>query len=170
MKNIFKKIICITLSQIFILQSTAFGQSTSSFFEVKEPPRAAEYIFRSAPKETLIGVQLLGAVKNPGVYYIPPTTDLLKLLALAGGENDADLTEIIVRKVDPAGSGVYELDMKRLMKTTGGKQFKLTQDDFIYVPKKEPWISNDVSRTVSILSLLATIVLTGVLIDKNSSH
>lgn len=169
MKNIFKKIICITLSQLLILQSTAFAQSTSSFFEVKEPPRAAEYIFRSAPKETLIGVQLLGAVKNPGVYYIPPTTDLLKLLSLAGGEADADLTEIIVRKVDPAGAGVYELDMKRLMKTTGGKQFKLTQDDFIYVPKKEPWISNDVSRTVSILSLLATIVLTGVLIDKNSN-
>lgn len=169
MKNIFKKIICITLSQILILQSTALAQSTSSFFEVKEPPRAAEYIFRSAPKETLIGVQLLGAVKNPGVYYIPPTTDLLKLLSLAGGEEDADLTEIIVRKVDPAQAGVYELDMKRLMKTTGGKQFKLTQDDFIYVPKKEPWISNDVSRTVSILSLLATIVLTGVLIDKNSN-
>ncbi len=169
MKNIFKKIICITLSQLLILQSTAFAQSTSSFFEVKEPPRAAEYIFRSAPKETLIGVQLLGAVKNPGVYYIPPTTDLLKLLSLAGGEEDADLTEIIVRKVDPAQAGVYELDMKRLMKTTGGKQFKLTQDDFIYVPKKEPWISNDVSRTVSILSLLATIVLTGVLIDKNSN-
>lgn len=169
MKNIFKKIICITLSQLLILQSAAFAQSTSSFFEVKEPPRAAEYIFRSAPKETLIGVQLLGAVKNPGVYYIPPTTDLLKLLSLAGGEEDADLTEIIVRKVDPAQAGVYELDMKRLMKTTGGKQFKLTQDDFIYVPKKEPWISNDVSRTVSILSLLATIVLTGVLIDKNSN-
>jgi hypothetical protein len=169
MKNFFKKIICITLSQVLILQSTAFAQSTSSFFEVKEPPRAAEYIFRSAPKETLIGVQLLGAVKNPGIYYIPPTTDLLKLLSLAGGEVDADLSEIIVRKVDPTQVGVYELDMKRLMKTTGGKQFKLTQDDFIYVPKKEPWISNDVSRTVSILSLLATIVLTGVLIDKNSN-
>ena len=169
MKNIFKKIICITLSQVLILQSTAYAQSTSSFFEVKEPPRAAEYIFRSAPKETLIGVQLLGAVKNPGIYYIPPTTDLLKLLALAGGEQDADLSEIIVRKVDPAQSGVYELDMERLMTTTGGKQFKLTQDDFIYVPKKEPWISNDISRSVSILSLLATIVLTGVLIDKNAN-
>ena len=168
MKKIIKKIICISLSQIFILQSTAYAQSTSSYFEVKEPPRAAEYIFRSAPKETLIGVQLLGAVKNPGIYYIPPTTDLLKLLALAGGEQDADLSEIIVRKVDPAQSGVYELDMQRLMKTTGGKQFKLTQDDFIYVPKKEPWISNDVSRSVSILSLLATIVLTGVLIEKNT--
>ncbi len=168
MKNIFKKIICITLSQVLLLQSTGLAQ-TGSFFEVKEPPRAAEYIFRSAPKETLIGVQLLGAVKNPGIYYIPPTTDLLKLLSLAGGEVDADLSEIIVRKVDPAQVGVYELDMKRLMKTIGGKQFKLTQDDFIYVPKKEPWISNDVSRTVSILSLLATIVLTGVLIDKNSN-
>lgn len=167
MKNFLKKIICVTLAQLLFLQSFSFAES-SSYFEVKEPPRAAEYIFRSAPRETLIGVQLLGAVKNPGIYYIPPTTDLLKLLALAGGESDADLSEIIVRKTDPGQTGVYELDMQKLMKTTGGKQFKLTQDDFIYVPRKEPWISSDVSKTVSILSLLATIVLTGVLIDKNS--
>ena len=105
MKNIFKKIICITLSQVLILQSTALAQS-SSFFEVKEPPRAAEYIFRSAPKEALIGVQLLGAVKNPGVYYIPPTTDLLKLLSLAGGEADADLSEIITNGCLHVSAGI----------------------------------------------------------------
>jgi hypothetical protein len=146
----------------------SLAESSNSFFEIKEPPRAAEYIFRSSPKETLIGVQLLGAVKNPGIYYIPPTTDLLKLLALAGGENDADLSEILVRKTDSSQSGVYELNMKKLMKMSEAKPFKLAQDDFIYVPKKESWISSDVSKTVTIVSLLATIVLTGVLINKNS--
>lgn len=168
MRNTFKKIVCILLSQSLFFQSMSYAQTTSSFFEYKDPPRAAEYIFRSSPKETLIGVQLLGAVKNPGIYYIPPTTDLLKLLALAGGESDADLSEILIRKTDPSQVGIYELDVKRLMKTTDAKPFKLTQDDFIYVPKKEPWVSSDVSKTISILSLLATIVLTGVLIDKNS--
>ncbi len=145
------------------------GSSSSNFFEVKEPPRASEFIYRSSAKESLIGVQLVGAVKNPGIYYIPPSTDLLKLLALAGGSEDADLSEILVRKVDTEQAGVYELDIKKLMKTSSQvKPFKLSQDDFVYVPRKEPWISNDVSRTITIVSLLATIVLTSVLIQKNA--
>ena len=57
------------------------------------------------------------------------------------------------------------------MKSTGNvKPFKLAQDDFVYVPKREPWISNDVSKTITIVSLVATIVLTGVLIDKNTNN
>ena len=78
----------------------------SNFFEIKEPPRAAEYIYRSSQKESLIGVQLLGAVKHPGLYYVPPNTDILKLLTLAGGIDEANLSEVIVRKVDPAQAGV----------------------------------------------------------------
>lgn len=165
MKNIIVSLITLSI----LMSQNCFAQGVNNFFEIKEPPRAAEYIFRSSPRETLIGVQLLGAVKNPGIYYIPPSTDLLKLITLAGGENEADLSEVIVRKTDPAQQGVYELDIKRLMKTTDAKSFKLAQDDFIYIPKNEPWISHDVSKTITIVSLLATIVLTGVLINKNSN-
>ena len=151
----------------FLCSQTAMAQT--GFFEVKEPPRAAEYIYRSSPKESLIGVQLLGAVKNPGIYYVPPQTDLLKLITLAGGTSDADLSEVVVRKIDPTQKGVYELDLTKLMKSSQDvKPFKLAQDDFVYVPQKEPWISNDVSRSVTIVSLIATIILTSVLIEKNS--
>lgn len=164
MKNLFK----IIVTMCFLFSTQGFAESASSFFEIKEPPRAAEYIYRSSPKESLIGVQLLGAVRNPGIYYIPTNTDVLKLLALAGGSEDADLSEILVRKTDPAQTGVFELDVKKLMKSTSNvKPFKLAQDDFVYVPKREPWISNDISKTITIVSLVATIVLTGVLIDKN---
>lgn len=163
-----KKLTQIIVAICFMFTSHGFAEGASSFFEIKEPPRAAEYIYRSSPKESLIGVQLLGAVKNPGIYYIPTNTDVLKLLALAGGSDDADLSEILVRKTDPAQAGVYELDVKKLMQSTSNvKPFKLAQDDFVYVPKREPWISNDVSKTITIVSLLATIVLTSVLIDKN---
>ncbi len=159
------KISCFT----FVFMLGQMGQAQTGFFEVKEPPRAAEYIYRSSPKESLIGVQLLGAVKNPGIYYVPPQTDILKLITLAGGSEDADLESVLVRKTDTSQQGVYELDLEKLMKKSADvKPFKLAQDDFVYVPRKEPWISNDVSRSITIISLLATIVLTSVLIEKNS--
>ena len=153
------------ISQTFV--SKAFAES--SFFEVKEPPRASEFIYRSSQKESLIGVQLLGAVKNPGIYYVPPQTDLLKLVTLAAGTEDADLSAVLVRKVDSSQQGVYEVDLNKLMKSTSDiKPFKLAQDDFVYVPKKEPWISNVVSRSITIVSLITSIVLTSVLIERNS--
>ena len=158
----------LTACSFFISSSFAYGQS--NFFEIKEPPRAAEYIYRSSQKESLIGVQLLGAVQKPGLYYIPANTDILKLLTLAGGIEDANLSEVIVRKIDPTQSGVYELDMNKFMHSSADvKPFKLTQDDLIFIPKKEPWISNDVSRTITLVSLVTSIVLTAVLIDKNSN-
>lgn len=158
----------VTAFVFFISSSFAYG-ADGSFFEIKEPPRAAEYIYRSSQKESLIGVQLLGAVQKPGLYYIPPNTDILKLLTLAGGIEDANLSEVIVRKIDPSQSGVYELDMNKFMRSSAdSKPFKLTQDDLIFIPKKEPWISNDVSRTITLVSLVTSIVLTAVLIDKNS--
>jgi hypothetical protein len=162
-----KQVIAGLMAVIFFQSQTVLAQT--GFFEVKEPPRASEYIYRSSPKESLISVQLLGAVKNPGIYYIPPQTDLLKLVTLAGGADDADLTEVVVRKTDPSQKGVYELDLEKLMKSTSEvKSFKLAQDDFVYIPKKEPWISNDVSRSVTIVSLITSIVLTSILIEKNS--
>lgn len=161
------RVFAVVIAAIFFQTQTALAQN--SFFEIKEPPRAAEYIYRSSQKETLISVQLLGAVENPGIYYIPAQTDLLKLVSLAGGTRDADLTEVLVRKTDPSQKGVYELDLNKLMKSTSEvKPFKLAQDDFVYIPKKQPWISSDIAQSVTIISLITSIILTSVLIEKNS--
>lgn len=163
-----KKFKCVMISILFLLQ-TLSAHAEGNYFEIKEPLRASEYIYRSLPKESLIGVQLIGAVQKPGLYYVPLNTDILKLITLAGGTDDGDLSNIIVRKIDPSQQGVYELDVKKLMKSSAdAKPFKLAQDDFIYIPKKEPWISNDVSRTITLVSLVTSIVLTAVLIEKNS--
>lgn len=159
--------IIVTLSFLGSQLVTSIAYAEANFFEIKEPPRASEFIYRSSPKESLIGVQLLGAVKNPGIYYIPPQTDLLKLVTLAGGSEDADLSSVLVRKVDNPQQGVYEVDLNKLMKSTSDiRPFKLAQDDFVYIPKKEPWISNDVSRSITIVSLITSIILTSVLIEK----
>ena len=164
-----QKIITVITTVCFLMSSTPV-YAESNFFEIKEPPRAAEYIYRSSPKESLIGVQLLGAVQKPGLYYIPANTDILKLITLAGGIDEANLSEVIVRKTDPSQAGVFELDMNKFMRSSAdSKPFKLTQDDLIFIPKKQPWISNDVSRTITLVSLMATFVLTAVLINKNTT-
>ncbi|WP_374031200.1 SLBB domain-containing protein [Bdellovibrio bacteriovorus] len=61
------------------------AQELGLLSDIKPPAQASEYIFRSSPKESLISVQLLGAVYKPGIYYVPANTELLKLLTLAGG-------------------------------------------------------------------------------------
>ncbi len=165
----YQKAIRVGVGILFLFQ-TQFVYAEGNYFEVKEPQRAAEYIYRSSNKESLIGVQLIGAVQKPGLYYVPTNTDILKLITLAGGTEDADLSNILVRKIDPTQTGVFELDVKKLMKSSvDAKPFRLAQDDFVYVPKKEPWISNEVSRTITIVSLLTSIVLTSVLIERYSN-
>ncbi|WP_374031199.1 hypothetical protein [Bdellovibrio bacteriovorus] len=91
-----------------------------------------------------------------------------------------DLSEVLVRKTEPRTwadlnmkaiseyQGAYEVDAEKLIKYGGGKNLKLGQDDFVYVPPRTPWISNEASRGITIVSIVLGIVLTAVLIDKNT--
>lgn len=157
------------------------AQEVGLLSDIKAPQQSAEFIFRSSPKESLISVQLLGAVNKPGIYYVPANTDLLKLLTLAGGTtNGGDLSEVLVRKMEPKTweeikskavneyQGAYEVDAEKLIKYGGARNLKLQQDDFVYVPPRTPWISSEASRNITIVSIVLGIVLTAVLIDKNA--
>ncbi|WP_413288876.1 polysaccharide biosynthesis/export family protein [Bdellovibrio sp. HCB337] len=152
-----------------------------SIGDIKSPAQASEYIFRSSPKESLISVQLLGAVQKPGVYYVPTNTDLVKVLTLAGGStNGGDLSEVMIRKTDPEKwakiqskaldehRGTYELDLQELLKEGNGDNLKLSHDDLIYVPPKESMVSPEVAKTITLVSVVMSIALTGLLISKYS--
>lgn len=149
--------------------------------DIQPPQQSSEFIFRSSPKESLITIQLLGAVNKPGIYYVPANTDLLKLLTLAGGTtNGGDLSEVLVRKMEPNSwreinlkavsdyQGAYEVDAEKLIRLGGAKKLHLQHDDFVYVPPRTPWISAEASRNITIVSIVLGIVLTAVLIDKNT--
>ncbi|WP_415063234.1 SLBB domain-containing protein [Bdellovibrio sp.] len=161
--------------------STVHAQEVGLLSDIKPPQQSSEYIFRSSPKESLITVQLLGAVNKPGIYYVPANTDLLKLITLAGGTtNGGDLSEILVRKMEPKTwaeikskaineyQGAYEVDAEKLIKYGGAKNLKLQQDDFVYVPPRTPWVSNEAARGITVVSVILGIALTAILIDKNS--
>ncbi|UYL10022.1 SLBB domain-containing protein [Bdellovibrio sp. SKB1291214] len=173
------------IALVFTFNTVAFAQSPDvlGMSETKQPQQVSEYIFRSSPKESLISVQLLGAVNKPGIYYVPPSTDLLKLITLAGGSNNGgDMSEITVRKLEPKSwaeikskavseyQGAYEVDAEKVIKYGGAKQLKLAQDDFIYVPQKSYMVSGDATRTITVVSLVLGIALTALLINKNSGH
>lgn len=139
----------------------------------------AEYVFRSTYRENLIPVQVLGAVGKPGLYFVPPRTDLVKLLTLAGGPVVSASEDVVVRKADQSWnqlgvSGVdkaglsYEVDVKKLLKEGSYSSLAMSAQDVVYVPTKEPFISQDITRTATVVSLVMGIILTGVLIDQNS--
>lgn len=142
------------------------------------PAQTAEYIFRNSPRDNLITVQLFGVVR-PGIYYVPEDTDLMRILTLAGGVvNTGELDEVIVRKsdgkawakvddryVDQTGPGTYSVNVDKLVRYTHKlSPLKLSHDDFVYIPLKEPFISNDASKIITLAGVVLTAVLTVVLI------
>jgi competence protein ComEA len=143
------------------------------------PQQTAEYIFRNSPRDNLITVQIFGSVTRPGIYYVPEDTDLMRILTLAGGVvNTGELDEVVVRKTDgkawkaiddryveETGPGTYSVNVDKLLKYTSNlAPLKLGHDDFVYVPLKQPWISNDTSKIITIAGVILTGVLTVALI------
>ncbi|KYG66111.1 hypothetical protein AZI86_03340 [Bdellovibrio bacteriovorus] len=180
----FVKFLRLTMAFVFAMMTcltTAQAQDIGLLNDIKPPQQSAEYIYRSSPKESMINVQLLGAVGRPGIYYIPANTDLLKLITLAGGTTSGgDLGEILVRKMEPKTwanleskaineyQGAFEIDAEKLIKYGGARNLKLQQDDFIYVPPRTSWVSNETARGITVVSMILSIALTAILIDNNS--
>jgi competence protein ComEA len=165
------------------LSSAAPSSDLGAIGDIKMPAQASEYMYRSSPKESLISVQLLGAVQKPGIYYVPTNTDLIKVLTLAGGStNGGDISEVMVRKQEPElwasiqskavdeHRGTYEVDVQKLIRQGGGETLKMNHEDLIYVPPKETLVSPETSKTITLVSVVMSIALTGLLISKYSNE
>ena len=167
---------------IFSLSLQSHAQELNLIGDIRPPQQSAEYIFRSSPRESMISVQLLGAVYKPGIYYVPANTDLLKLITLAGGSTSSgDLSEVLVRKTEPKTwsafelkavseyQGAFEVDAEKIIKYGGARHLRLQQDDFVYVPNRSSWVGPEARQGLTVLSVILGIALTAILIDKNSN-
>jgi hypothetical protein len=178
-----KKIAQFFISGVLVFNGLSIcnGQQINLLNDIRPPQQASEYIFRSTAQESLISVQLLGAVNKPGVYYVPSNTDLLKLLTLAGGSlNNGDVSELLIRKQAPHSwsgiksaavnehQGAFEVNAEKLIKFGGADELKLAQDDFVYVPQKSTWLSTETSRNFTVISVIMGTLLSAVLIQKYS--
>jgi competence protein ComEA len=150
--------------------------------QVQGPQQTAEFLFRNSPRDNLITVQVFGSVARPGIYYVPEDTDLMRLLTLAGGVvNSSELDEVVVHKLDAKvwkglddrfveqrNPTTFAVNVDKMLKDTAVlRPLKMNHDDFVYVPQKEPWISNDAAKAITLGGVLLTGVLTFFLIKKN---
>ncbi len=162
---------------IVILYSVLLSQSFAVTNEFQKGSKynvnsSSEFIFESYPNQELIPIRLLGAIKNAGLYHIPANMKLTTLLALAGGTSaDADLEKIVIGNDQQMiqGSNGEEtksltIDLEETLKKGAKNDYTLVSNDIVLIKNKSPIVSNDAFRTISIVSVILTSILTAIVI------
>lgn len=128
--------------------------------------RADEYYSEIYQGEILVPVNLLGSVGRPGVYHIPKQTDIIRLLALAGGTRaDANLEDVSIKRRSGETERTININLKQLVDERGsGKPINLEANDIILVAPKEPLISSNTVQTVGFISSLLGLVVSSIVI------
>lgn len=133
---------------------------------------SSEFIFESYPNQELIPIRLIGAIKNAGLYHIPANMKLTTLLALAGGTMpDADLEKIIIgndqqmiRSQEGKETISLTLNLEETLRNGVKNDYTLVSNDIVLIKNKSPIVSNDAFRTISIVSVILTSILTAFVI------
>lgn len=117
--------------------------------------RISEYFYSPTGKEVLIPIQILGEVERPGLYHIPPETNLTTLLAISGGTTENANTG----KVRLFREGeTQKLDIDDILEEQ--PNFGLKNRDTIYIPQKPKLVSESTLTALIAISTLATTILT----------
>lgn len=114
----------------------------------------------------LVTVNLVNGVQKPGVYHIPVQTDLAQLLSYAGGAGpNSDLEDITIRRRQLGKTQLVNVDLEKILKSTSSIP-ELQHNDIIHIDQDITTAQTTV--WLGIISSLATIALTMVLIDNNN--
>ncbi len=151
---------CLSIFSL-IMSQQAMAESNPSLLENLKKnqnyTRANEYYSELYQGEILVPIHLLGAVNKPGVYHIPKQTDIVRLLALAGGTMvDANMEDVSIKRRSEETERVININLKQLVNERGmGRPINLEANDIVLVAPKEPVISNN---TVAVVGLTATLL------------
>jgi len=158
-------------TKILILYSALISQSFALTNLSENIPKTnlnstSEFIFETYPNQELISIRLLGAIKNSGLYHVPNNMKLTTLLALAGGTtNEADLENIVIGKdYDGNKSNSTKIDLEDGLKNGLKNDYTLSPNDIVLVKNKTSIISNDSYRSISVVSVILSSILTAVII------
>lgn len=163
-----RKIISVLLITSYV-QGVLAEPGLSTSHELLNLGKGAEFVSGNYPGAVLIRVNLLGSIQRSGIHHVPTRTDLLTLLALAGGPTaDADLTEVVLKRKKRGREEVVPLNLEEIVKEPGNRGPELEPNDMVFVPAKTPLINPNVVTTVSLLSSVLAIVVTSVVLMKKS--
>lgn len=147
--------------------SPAFGQA---FGRVEETKSNVAYFYHARPGEATVQISVWGTVPQPGIYEIPDTTDLDKLLTMAGGaplevqregQEDATITVRVYRPEQEGRSQIFEAPLERMLQ--GSASYPPLRDNDIVVVEtvrpEQPFGWRDVLSVASSLGSLTLLVL-----------
>jgi hypothetical protein len=128
----------------------------------------SEFVYKNDSDDILIEVYLLGSVQKPGLYHVPLKTDLVTILALSGGTaEDANLDEILLKHRQ--ANGQFDIKKISLENEIAGKSPSaplFANNDVVLVKPREPSVSNNTVVLVGILSAIAGIIVSGVVVSQ----
>jgi polysaccharide export outer membrane protein len=79
-------------------------------------------------------ISVLGEVRRPGRYLLLQSTSVLDAIAMGGGFTEfASRDFVVVLRQTPNGQQRYRVNVKRMVNDNGGRPFKLTPRDVVYV-------------------------------------
>ncbi|MCB0378623.1 MAG: hypothetical protein KDD33_09040 [Bdellovibrionales bacterium] len=174
MMAILKKILIGILCQLFIFPQWALAAQNRYSLAVSEASgkaAGAEYVSGNQPGTVLMKVNLWGAIQRPGIHHIPANTDLMTLISYAGGpQPQAKLSDVIIKRDTGKVRKRIDVDVQELISGVSHHQVALQPDDIVVIPSEKPLISTDTMAVVGLTSIIVSIVLAGVLIDRRTKQ
>lgn len=125
---------------------------------------ASEYVSGNLPKSLLMRIELIGAVQKPGTYFVPKGTDLVKLIASAGGITGGSDEDIVLRRQDGDKYALLEVNLNDVVRDEKESPPQLVMDDVVYIPFTRPTISDNTLRWVTVVTGILALSLTAYLV------
>lgn len=129
----------------------------------------AEFSVGDVPRSVLIRVKLIGAIARSGIFNIPRGTDLLSLLANAGGVLPTANGEVLIKRYNGKAFTMSEYDLEDLVKSSKTLSPEVKQDDVIYIPHSKPIVSDNAFKIMSLITGIAGVITTVYLLSSRFS-
>jgi len=144
------------------LRAQEFGSKREKFL------KAAEYTYKRYEKENLIPIRLLGAVKNPGLYQLPVSTDIVTAITLAGGYTEkAILDKVTVTSYQDNKILTKKLDVNKMLQGGASPGTSLHANDVVLIPEVKPVVSQNTLTLITIASSLIAVIVSGLVVSKS---
>lgn len=162
------------IHSVFLLTALCVASTAVFSQETSQPPEenrtAASRYFLGKENEFLMPVNILGPVNKPGQYMIPSETDLISLIAYAGGfRDDARINDVkIVRRLgEQKQPKIIKIDLTKFY-TTGDPNLTppLKPDDTVIIASQKKVAIRTIAEIVRSVSYIAQIIYIYVLIEK----
>jgi hypothetical protein len=123
----------------------------------------SEFFYRSDSDDILVPVYLLGAVGKPGLYHVPVKSQLVTVLSIAGGLSPEADSDSVMLKDNRAGKTTI-FQMADIMQPQEGLGPTLLGNEVIFVEKSKPIVSNNTLLLLTVISTVAGITLSALVL------